>query len=151
MVVYVGPLREEFKLSKDLLCYVSPFFRAAFEGKPTVKLSERLQIPDMKIAALDNLVWILRNEDVTKPTAEDLDLAFNLLSIESDAVLHLVNYGADDILKNETTFDVNSFKNWKFRRRTTDIEAFMISLKKLAVGRLQREHSHDAECCSITH
>ncbi len=32
VTIYVGPRREEFKLSKDLLCYVSPFFKAAFEG-----------------------------------------------------------------------------------------------------------------------
>lgn len=209
MIIYVGPEREEFKLSKELLCYVSPFFRAAFEGefkegkehtielleddvdafdhvvsymyrgifgseklhqhqlagwRPTTKfstvihlleLSERLQIPDMKIAAVADLVWALRNEEGTEPTAEDVELAFNLLPTESDAVMHLVDYVADDFLKNETTFDANSFKDWKFGRLMSDIEGFdvvfIVSLKRLAVGRLQREHVHDAECCRRMH
>jgi hypothetical protein len=102
-----------------------------------------------------DLVWVLRNEGGTEPTAEDSELAFNLLLIKSDAVIHLVDYVADDFLKSETTFDANSFKDWKFGRLATDIEgfdvAFMVSLKRLAVGRLQREHGYDVECCGRAH
>jgi hypothetical protein len=209
VIIYVGPGKEEFKLSKSLLCHLSPFFRAAFEGEfkegqeqtmelldddvdafnhvvsyiyrgifggeklhqhqfagvrpatklPTVihllELSERLQIPDMKVAALAELVWALRNNDSTKPTAEDVELAYNLLPTESEAVTHLVEYVADDFLKHETTFNVDSFKDWKFGRLTSDIEgfdvAFMVSLKRLTVGRLEREHGYDAECCCRRH
>lgn len=164
MIIYVGSGKEVFKLSKNLLCYISPFFRAAFEGEfkegkertmellednveafdhvvsymyrgifgneilhqhqfagwqPGVKLatvvhllefSERLQIPDMQIAALADLVWVLRNDEVTEPTAEDIELAFNLLPTESDAVMHLVDYVADNFLKSEANLDANDFK-----------------------------------------
>lgn len=209
MIIYVGPGREEFKLSKDLLCYVSPFFKAAFEGefkegqeqtmelleddveafdhvvsymyrgvigsenlhqnqiagwRPVVKLStviyvlelaERLQVPDMKTAVLANLEWALHSERATDPTAEDVELAFNILPTDSEAITGLVDFVADDFLSSNENLDGEGFDDWKFARLIDGVEgfdvAFMLSLRRLAVGRLQRAQENDSNCCPNRH
>lgn len=198
MILYVGPDREEFKLSKDLLCYVSPFFHAAFKGefkegqkqtmellednvvafdrivsymyrgifgnenrhpnqiavwRPTVKLStviyvlelsERLQIPDMKTAALADLEWALHSQHATEPTVDDVALAFSILPTDSKAIEGLVDFVADDFLTSNDNFDAEGLGEWRFARLIDDVEefgvAFMLSLRRLAVRRLRNAH-----------
>jgi hypothetical protein len=205
VTIYVGPDREAFKLSKDLLCYVSPFFRAAFEGdfkesneqtmelleddvaafehvvsymyrgifgsdnvhqnqiascRPSAKiftvislleLAERLQIPDMKLAALTDLEWALHSGHSIELTAEDVELAFNLLPSDSQAITSLVEFVADDFLINGENLGGEGFGNWKFARLMDDVGGFdvtfALSLRRLAVGRLRKAHENEEFNC----
>jgi hypothetical protein len=203
VTIHVGEDRHEFKLSKDLLCHVSPFFKAAFEGEfkegkeqtmellddnvqafehivsyiyrgdfgrsttqmktdcycsiknlsiaiYLVELAERLQISDMKHAALHSLVSILRHDDVYEPTVDDVELAFNLLSADSKAIEEIVLYVADNFLRSKLDLR-RGLKSWKFEPLMTSVEDFhlhlLFGLKTMGLRRVDPKHRHNHVGC----
>jgi hypothetical protein len=69
--IYVGPDRQEFKVSKDLLCYVSPFFKAAFEGEFKEGKEQTMELLEDDVEAFSHVVSYMYRS--TFGCLEDID------------------------------------------------------------------------------
>lgn len=78
MTIFVGPDREEFKLSKELLCHVSPFFKAAFEGDFKEGQEQTMELLDDDVEAFGYVVTYLYRANFGSAPLGDWDFKLKL-------------------------------------------------------------------------
>ncbi|KEQ81747.1 hypothetical protein M438DRAFT_367628 [Aureobasidium pullulans EXF-150] len=59
VVLSVGPSKQEFTVHKELLCFYSDFFRAAFNGSFKEATEGRIELPDAQVDVFESFqVWL---------------------------------------------------------------------------------------------
>jgi hypothetical protein len=108
-----------------------------------LELSERLQILGMKIKNLAEISMSLNYGQAVEVTVKDIELAFNLLPEDSQAIEEIVSYVAKDFLSSGLQCK-SGFQGWKFEPAMRNIEGLethlLFAIKKLALR--GSEHSY---------
>jgi hypothetical protein len=76
VTLIVGKEKKAYTLHKDLLCFYSDYFRAAFNGSFKEASARKLELPDVKPSLFDEFQVWLYTQDLQGPTDNSEQICF---------------------------------------------------------------------------